>query len=106
MSSAMSSRERWRAALHLQPADRLPFWPKLGAAYAPAQTAPFAAMTNAGLHAWIGSEAIAAQVRRDLDALPHHRGIVVTSAGVMPPLCRPETIRDVCRAVRACVPRW
>ncbi len=40
-------------------------------------------------------------IQRDLDALPHHRGIVVTSAGVMPPLCTPETIRAVCEAVKA-----
>lgn len=40
------------------------------------------------------------QIRKDLDALPHHRGVVVTSAGVMPPLCRPETIREVCRWLR------
>ncbi|MBD3175808.1 MAG: hypothetical protein GF320_11555 [Armatimonadia bacterium] len=32
-----------------------------------------------------------------LEPLPHHRGIVVTSAGVMPPYCEPETIREVCR---------
>jgi len=30
-------------------------------------------------------KAIIAQIECDLDALPHHRGIVVTSAGVMPP---------------------
>lgn len=35
-------------------------------------------------------------IERDLDALPHHRGLVVTSAGVMTPLCPPETIRAVC----------
>lgn len=42
------------------------------------------------------SEEITARIRQDLDALPHHRGIVVTSAGVMPPVCKPETIRAVC----------
>ena len=30
---------------------------------------------------------------------PYHWGIAVTSAGVMPPLCPPETIREVCRWV-------
>jgi uroporphyrinogen-III decarboxylase len=44
---------------------------------------------------------IIAQIRRDLDALPHHRGIVVTSAGVMPPRCPPQVIREVCNAVKA-----
>ena len=36
------------------------------------------------------------KIEADLDALPHHRGIVVTSAGVMPPSCKPETIKAVC----------
>ena len=34
-------------------------------------------------------------IERDLDALPHQRGVVVTSAGVMTPLCPPETIKAV-----------
>ncbi|MHC4249397.1 MAG: uroporphyrinogen decarboxylase family protein [Planctomycetota bacterium] len=56
--------------------------------------------TNAML--WTrGPEEIAAQVEADLDSLPHHRGIVVTSAGVMPPLCAPETIKAVCERVKA-----
>jgi uroporphyrinogen-III decarboxylase len=55
--------------------------------------------TNAML--WLESPAaIIATLKRDLDALPHHRGIVVTSAGVMPPACRPETIREVAEWVR------
>lgn len=55
--------------------------------------------TNAMLWTRPASEIIAT-IERDLDALPHHRGIVVTSAGVMPPLCRPETIREVCAWVK------
>ena len=56
--------------------------------------------TNATL--WLEpAEAIAARITRDLDELPHHRGLVVTSAGVMPPFCAPETIRTVCARVRA-----
>jgi uroporphyrinogen-III decarboxylase len=51
------------------------------------------------------AEDIIAQIERDLDRLPHHRGIVVTSAGVMPPLCRPETIKQVCEWVKAYPPR-
>lgn len=43
---------------------------------------------------------IIAQLEKDLDDLPHHRGIVVTSAGVMPPLCPPETIKEVCAWVK------
>ena len=43
---------------------------------------------------------ICAGIEASLDELPHHRGIVVTSAGVMPPRCRPETIRDVCARVK------
>ena len=46
------------------------------------------------------AEEIIARIEKDLDALPHHRGVVVTSAGVMPPLCKPETIRTVCDWVR------
>ncbi len=56
--------------------------------------------TNATLWTRPADEIIAT-VERDLDALPHHRGIVVTSAGVMPPLCKPETIKAVCEWVRA-----
>lgn len=44
---------------------------------------------------------IIARLEADLGALPHHRGIVVTSAGVMPPACSPETIRRVCEWVHA-----
>ena len=43
---------------------------------------------------------IIAQIEDDLNVLPHHRGIVVTSAGVMPPLCKPETIKQVCEWVK------
>jgi uroporphyrinogen-III decarboxylase len=46
-------------------------------------------------------EEIIAEIERSLDALPHHRGIVVTSAGVMPPLCPPETIKAVCEWVQS-----
>ena len=41
------------------------------------------------------AETIIAELERDLGELPHHRGVVVTSAGVMPPLCKPETIKRV-----------
>ena len=46
-------------------------------------------------------EQIIAGIRGSLDDLPHHRGIVVTSAGVMPPWCPPETIKTVCDWVKA-----
>ena len=46
------------------------------------------------------ADEIIAEVERDLDALLHHRGIALTSAGVMPPLAAPETIRDVGRWVK------
>jgi uroporphyrinogen-III decarboxylase len=55
--------------------------------------------TNAVLWTKTADEIIA-EIERDLDALPHHRGIAVTSAGVMPPLCPPETIRTVCEWVK------
>ena len=46
--------------------------------------------TNAALWTRPAVEIIA-QLATDLDALPHHRGLVVTSAGVMPPCCAPDT---------------
>lgn len=52
----MTPRERWLAAIHLQPVDRLPFWSKLGGNYAPAQRAPFCNQDNNELHRWIGSD--------------------------------------------------
>ena len=52
----MSPKERWLAALHMQPVDRLPFWPKLDAAYPRAQEAPFCTMANDAIHDWIGSD--------------------------------------------------
>jgi uroporphyrinogen-III decarboxylase len=51
-----------------------------------------------GTHAmlWTHSpNAIIEELEHSLDELPHHRGLVVTSAGVMPPLCPPETIHQV-----------
>ena len=45
---------------------------------------------------WLKSTAeIIAYLREQLDALPHHRGLCVSSAGVMPPACAPETIKEV-----------
>jgi hypothetical protein len=44
---------------------------------------------------------IIAELERDLSELPHLRGLIVTSAGVMPPACHPETIREVCRWVQS-----
>ena len=55
--------------------------------------------TNAVLWTQPAKEIIA-EIERDLDVLPHHRGIAVTSAGVMPPLCKPETIQAVCEWVK------
>lgn len=52
----MTSKERWLAALKLQPVDRLPFWPKLDGAYARAQVEPFSQMNNDALHTWVGSD--------------------------------------------------
>ena len=56
MPASMTSKERWLAALRLQPVDRLPFWPKLGGNYPGTQAAPFRAMALDALHAWIGSD--------------------------------------------------
>ncbi len=53
---AMTTRERWGAAMRFEPVDRLPFWPKLDAAYPRAQRAPFNTMTISEIHDWIGSD--------------------------------------------------
>lgn len=47
------------------------------------------------------ADTIIAKLQEDLNALPHHRGIVVTSAGIMPPMAKPETIKAVCRFVQS-----
>ncbi len=60
--------------------------------------------TNAMLWTKPASEIIE-EIDRDLHQLPHHRGVVVTSAGVMPPLCKPETIKQVCEWVKQCPAR-
>lgn len=52
----MTVKERWLAAIRLQPVDRLPFWPKLDGAYPNAQAAPFQKMTPDAIHDWIGSD--------------------------------------------------
>jgi len=52
----MTTHERWGAAMRFEPVDRLPFWPKLDAAYPRAQRAPFNAMTISEIHDWIGSD--------------------------------------------------
>jgi uroporphyrinogen-III decarboxylase len=50
--------------------------------------------TNAAL--WLRPvKEIIANIERSLDALPHHRGIILTSGGVQPPICPPETIKAV-----------
>ena len=48
------------------------------------------------------ADTIIETIERDLAPLPHRRGIVITSAGVMPPGCRPETIRKVAEWLRDC----
>jgi uroporphyrinogen-III decarboxylase len=60
--------------------------------------------TNAML--WIETpDRIVSQLEHDLAQLEHHRGIAVTSAGVMPPLCPPETIKAVCEWTKGYQPR-
>ena len=50
---------------------------------------------------WVTSaEDIWSELERGLDELPHHRGLVITSGGVMPPGCSMETIREVGRFLR------
>ncbi len=47
------------------------------------------------------TDEIIEQLEMDLNELPHHKGIIVSSAGVMPPLCPPETIKEVCEWVKS-----
>jgi hypothetical protein len=50
--------------------------------------------TNAAL--WLRpAKQIIAALERDLDALPHHRGLLPSSAGMMPPAAAPEAVRQV-----------
>jgi len=41
------------------------------------------------------ADAIIEYIDRTLDSLPHHRGLLLSSSGVMPPACEPETIKTV-----------
>jgi len=52
----MTPRERWLAAIEMKPVDRLPFWPKLDAAYPRMQDAPFCDMAVEAIHDGIGSD--------------------------------------------------
>jgi len=56
--------------------------------------------TNATLWTKPAHEIIA-EMQRDLDPLPDHRRIVMTSGGAMTPLATPETIREVCQWVHS-----
>ncbi len=38
---------------------------------------------------------IIAEIETYLDELPHHRGIILSSGGVLPPDCHPDTLQDV-----------
>ncbi len=55
-AQSMSPRERWLAALRMQPVDQLPFWPKLDSAYIQAQARPFREMDLETINDWIGSD--------------------------------------------------
>lgn len=50
---------------------------------------------GAGQWVQFNPQEIIAYIEEQLIQLPHHRGIVLTSAGVMPPACSPETIKAV-----------
>ncbi len=66
----MTSRQRWLAALDMEPVDRLPFWPKIGGNYAPAQAEPFCNMSVLEIHEWIGSdrhEGVGSGIRETFD---------------------------------------
>ena len=56
MGESMTPRQRWLAALRLEPVDRLPFWPKLNGSYAPYQSGSWRIKTTEELHRWVGSD--------------------------------------------------
>jgi uroporphyrinogen-III decarboxylase len=56
--------------------------------------------TNAALWTRPAQEIIA-EIEADLDQMPHHRGVVVSSAGVLPPECKPETLKQVCEWIHS-----
>lgn len=56
MTEAMTPKQRWLAAIDMQPVDRLPFWPKIDGGYPQAQAAPFCGMSLDAIHNWIGSD--------------------------------------------------
>ncbi len=45
-------------------------------------------------------------INKQLGKLSSHRGIVVTSAGVLPPICEPETVKEVCDWMSGYKPRF
>lgn len=56
--------------------------------------------TNANL--WMQSaDIICEEIKNELDALDNHKGIIISSAGVHPPACSPETIKKVCEFVKS-----
>jgi hypothetical protein len=55
--------------------------------------------TNAALWMRDNANAIIAQIEHNIAELPHRRGIVLSSAGVMPALASPETVKRVCEWV-------
>jgi len=60
-----------------------------------------------GAVTWLkSSEEIIEEIEGKLDALPHHRGIVVSSGGMLPPQCPPETVRAVHRWLCDYTPRF
>jgi uroporphyrinogen-III decarboxylase len=49
---------------------------------------------------------IIVEIESYLDELPHHRGIIVTSGGVLPPDCQPETLMEVFNWLKKFKPRF
>ncbi|MCK9479090.1 MAG: uroporphyrinogen decarboxylase family protein [Firmicutes bacterium] len=55
--------------------------------------------TNAVL--WLeDAKTIIKQIEKHLNELPHHRGIVISPAGIMPPAAEIHTIKDVCNWIK------
>jgi len=58
-TDTMTTRERWNAALRMQPVDRLPFWAKLNASCLRVHGPRLGFKDVGELHRWVGSECFA-----------------------------------------------
>ena len=56
MKESMTPKERWLAAVQMEPVDRIPVWAKLGSSYPKYQKEPFRNMRISELQRYVGSD--------------------------------------------------